>query len=129
MAFNLRPFGKIFNVLMYDDTCTISRIQQTEDEYGATKSETRVEIYKDIKCKFSFAEKDSPSDSNGSYMPVLKQVSIFTDLDHDIKAGDFITGYRTDKVSGIKQLVEGICGQPNRFDTHQEIAIQLEKEN
>lgn len=129
MAFNLRPFGKIFNVLMYTDTCTITRVVPTKDEYGATKSDSRVEIYKDIKCKFSFSDKDNPADSNGSYMPVLKQVSVNTDLDHNILPGDFISGYRIDQVTGIKQLIEGICGQPNRYDTHQSISIQLDEEN
>lgn len=129
MAFNLRPFGKVLNVLMYGDTCTITRIKNGEDEYGATNPQGREEIYKDIPCKFSFSEKDNPSDSNETYMPVLKQVMVFLDLNYDIIAGDYISGYREDKESGIKQLVEGICGEPNRFDTHQEIPIQIEEEN
>lgn len=129
MAVNLRPFGKILNVFMYDDTCTISRLKQTTDEYGASKPDGRQEVYKNIKCKFSFFEKDNPSDSNGSYMPVLKQVTVFTDLDHNILAGDYISGYKTDEASGINKLVQGICGEPNRFDTHQEIPIQLDEEN
>lgn len=129
MAFNLRPFGKILSTFMYDDTCTISRLQQTTDQYGASVPNKRVEVYKDIKCKFSFTEKDAPADSNEAYMPVLKQITVFTDLDHNILPGDFISGYRIDKVTGIKQLVEGVCGQPNRYDTHQEISIQIEEEN
>lgn len=129
MAFNLRPFGKLINTYMYGDTCTITRLTEGMDEYGASTPNAREEIYKDIKCKFSFSEKDNPADTNGAYMPVLKQIVIFTDLDHDIKAGDYISGYRVDEVTGIKQLVEGICGEPNRFDTHQVISIQLEKEN
>ena len=129
MAFNLRPFGKIINTLMYNDTCTISRLKQIIDQYGAEGPNGREEVYKDIKCKFSFAEKDSPTDSNGSYLPILKQVTVFTDLDHDIHAGDYISGYRIDLVSGIKQLIEGICGEPNRFETHQVIPIQIEEEN
>lgn len=129
MAFNLRPFGKLLNILMYDDTCTISRLKQDTDEYGASKPNAREEVYIDIKCKFSFNQKDNPSDSNDAYMPVLKQVILFTDLDHNILAGDFISGYKKDEASGINQLIEGICGEPNRYDTHQEIPIQLEKEN
>ena len=129
MAFNLRPFGKVLSNYMYGDTCTISRLEQTTDQYGATGPKGRKDIYKDIKCKFSFAEKDSPSDSNDSYMPVLKQIVLFTDLDHNILPGDYISGYRIDDASGIKQLVEGICGEPNRFDTHQEVPIQIEEEN
>lgn len=129
MAVNIRPFGKLLNVYMYDDTCTITRLKQTKDQYGATKPNGREEVYKDIPCKFSFSEKDNPSDSNETYMPVLKQVVVFTDLDNNILAGDYISGYRTDKASGIRQLVEGICGEPNRFGTHQEIPIQIEEEN
>ena len=129
MAVNLRPFGKILNVFMYDDTCTISRLKQTTDEYGASKPDGREEVFKDIKCKFSFNEKDNPSDSNDSYMPVLKQVMLFTDLDHNILAGDYILGYKVDEASGIKQLIQGICGEPNRYDTHQEIPIQIDEEN
>jgi hypothetical protein len=129
MAFNLRPFGKIINVFMYSDTCTISRVKETTNEYGASGPSERVVIYKDIKCKFSFVEKDSPTDSNGTYMPVLKQVTVFADLDYNIIAGDYIEGYRIDPVTGIKQKVNGICGEPNRFDTHQEISIQIEGAN
>ena len=129
MAFNFRPYGKLLNKFLYDDTCTITRLKQGTDEYGASKPDSREEVYTNIACKFSFSEKDSPADSDGTYMPVLKQVAVFTDLDHEIIAGDYITGYREDKVSGIKQLVSGICGKPNRFDTHQEISIQIEEEN
>lgn len=129
MAFNLRPFGKIINVLMYNDICTIYREKQTTDQYGASKPNSKEEVYKDIKCKFSFLEKDSPSDSNGAFMPVLKQVVIFLDLDYEILPGDFITGYRIDNTTGIKQLVQGKCGKPNRYETHQEISIQFEGEN
>lgn len=129
MAFNLRPFGKILSMFMYEDTCTISRLEQTTDQYGASIPNKRVEVYKDIECKFSFAEKDSPADGNEAYMPVLKQITAFTSLDYNILPGDFISGYRIDKVSGIKKLVQGICGEPNRFDTHQEIPIQIEEEN
>ena len=129
MAVNLRPFGKVLSNYMYGDTCTISRLKQTTDEYGASKPDGREEVFKDIACKFSFVEKDNPSDSNDTYMPVLKQVVLFTELDHNILPGDYISGYRVDSASGIKQLVEGICGEPNRFDTHQEIPIQVEEEN
>lgn len=129
MAVNLRPFGKVLSNYMYGDTCTISRLKQTTDEYGASKPDNREEVFKDIACKFSFVEKDNPSDSNDTYMPVLKQVVLFTELDHNILPGDYISGYRVDSASGIKQLVEGICGEPNRFDTHQEIPIQVEEEN
>ena len=129
MAFNLRPFGKLLNTFMYNDTCTISRLKQTIDQYGANKPNSREETYEDIPCKFSFTNKDNPADSNESYMPVLKQITVFLDLDYNILPGDFVTGYRVDKVSGIKQLIEGICGEPNRYDTHQEIPIQIEKEN
>ena len=129
MAFNLRNYGKLLNKFMYGDTCTISRLKQGTDEYGASKPAGREEVHKDIKCKFSFSDKDSPSDSNGSYMPVLKQIVVFTDLDYDIIAGDYISGYRVDNETGIKQLVRGICGKPNRYDTHQEIPIQIEEEN
>lgn len=129
MAFNLRPFGKLLNVFMYNDTCTITRLKQITDQYGANKPNGREEVYKDIPCKFSFVEKDNPADSNESYMPVIKQVTLCTDLDYNILPGDFISGYRIDNISGIKQLVKGICGEPNRYDTHQEISIQIEKEN
>lgn len=129
MAFNLRPFGKVLNTFMYGDTCTISRLKDKKDQYGASIPNAREEVYKDIACKFSFSEKDNPNDSNGTYMPVLKQVIVFTDLDHNIIAGDEISGYRIDLTSGTKQLIEGICGEPNRFDTHQEIPIEIKGEN
>lgn len=129
MAFNLRPYGKIFETYMYRDTCTISRHGETEDPFGATKPTGPTPVYEDIACKLSFSEKDNPGDKAEMYMPVLKQVVLFTSLDYDIKPGDFISGYRIDPESGIKQLVEGLCGLPSRFDTHQEIPIQIDEEN
>lgn len=131
MAFNLRPFGKVFETFMYGDICTVFRHGTETDPFGATKPSGPVEVPDliDIACKFSFSEKDNPGDANGAYMPVLKQVVLFCSLDHDIKPGDKISGYRKDPESGIEQLVEGLCGLPNRFDTHQEIPIQVEGEN
>ena len=46
MAVNIRPFGKLLNVYMYDDTCTITRLKQTKDQYGATKPNGREESIK-----------------------------------------------------------------------------------
>lgn len=129
MAFNIAPFGKILKNLMYSDSCTISRVVSKKDEYGATLPSSREDIYKDIPCKFSFNQKDDPKDTNEVYMPVLKQVTLFAELSYNIVAGDYITGKRTDPASGISQDIKGICGEPNRFNTHQEIPIQIEEEN
>lgn len=129
MAFNLRPFSKVVNNLMYRDTCTISKLASVKDKYGATNPNGREVIYKDIPCKFSFTAVDNPGDGNDVYVPVLKEVRIFVDLDYDIKAGDIIEGYRIDDVSNVKQLIKGICGEPNRYDYHQEIPIIIDEEN
>lgn len=129
MAFNLRPFGKIVNNLMYGDTCTISRLTNIKDKYGATNPNGREVQCLDIPCKFSFTSIDNPGDGNDVYVPVLKEVRVFLDLDYDIKAGDFIKGYRKDIASGINQSIKGICGEPNRFDYHQEIPIIINEEN
>lgn len=129
MAFNIRKFSKLLKEIMYNDKCNISRIELTKNKYGAEEYNDKNIVYEDVVCKFSFLEKDSPNDSNGTYMPVLKQITLFTDLDYDIKAGDIIEGYRVDNVSGIKQEIKGISGEPNRFDTHQEIPLQLKDEN
>lgn len=126
---NLRPYGKIINNIMYGDKGTISRITMVKDRYGANNPSEREEVYKDIRCKFSFSNIDEPDDSNSVYIPQVKKVTVFTDLDYEIKAGDYIEGYREDKSSGIQQLINGICGEPNRFDTHQEIPILQNKEN
>lgn len=129
MALNLRPFGNLLSNIMYKDFCTVYRVKPTKDEYGAEKPDSREIIYENIRCKLSFTEKDSPADSNGVYMPVLKQVTIFTSLDHIILAGDYIIGERFDDMVGVTRIVKGICGQPNIFETHQEIPIQIEEEN
>lgn len=129
MAVNIRKFGKLLNILMYGDLCSVYRSTDVKDIYGETKPDQRQLVYENIKCKFSFSEKDDPNDTNGVYMPVLKQVVLFTDLDHDILPGDLIKGYRVDSVSGIKQEICGLCGEPNRFDTHQEIPIQIDGAN
>ena len=129
MAFNIRPFGKVLNNLMYGDKCKIERLGASEDEYGATDPNSRSIIYDEIKCKFSFTAVDNPSDSNEVYVPVLKEVRVFLDLDYDIKSGDLISGDRTDPESGVSQHIEGICGEPNRFDYHQEIHIIIDKES
>ena len=129
MGFNLRPYGKVFENLMYNDTCSIYREKSTTNIYGATKPNGREEIYKDKPCKFSFKNIDNPDDANDVNIPVTKLVTVFISLDYDIKAGDQIIGNRIDPVSQISQNIRGICGEPNRFDTHQEIPIEIAKEN
>ena len=129
MAVKLRVFGKVISNIMYGDTCTISKLGSVKDKYGATNPNGRETIYEDIPCKFSFNQVDAPGDGNDVYVPILKEVKVFMNLDYDIKAGDFISGYRKDGPSGIEQLIEGICGEPNRFDYHQEIPIIIDKEN
>lgn len=128
MAFNLRPYGQILKDFMYGDKCTISRRSTgVVDQYGATNPNSRTNIYKDIPCKFSFTNIDVPNDSNGSNVPVIKQVKVFTTLDYNIVSGDLIEGERMDPVSQITQPIKGKCGEPNRFDTHQEIPIEIDE--
>lgn len=129
MSFNFGSLGKVVGDMMYGDKCTITRLKTGTNKYGASKPDGRDEVYKDIRCKFSFSSEDAPADANDVFVPVLKKVTVFTDLEFDIKAGDFISGYREDPISKVKQLIEGICGEPNRYDMNQEIPIQLEKEN
>lgn len=129
MGFNLRPYGKVFENLMYNDKCTITREKSTTNLYGTTKPNGREEIYKDKPCKFSFKNIDNPDDQEAVNIPLVKLVTVFISLDYDIKAGDYISGNRIDPVSNISQPIEGICGEPNRFDTHQEIPIEIAKEN
>ena len=129
MGFNIRPYGKIFENLMYNDTCSIYREKSTTNLYGATKPNGREEIYKDKPCKFSFKNIDNPDDQEAVNIPLVKLVTVFMSLDYSIKAGDQIEGSRIDPVSQISQPIEGICVEPNRFDTHQEIPIEIAKEN
>jgi len=129
MGFNLRPFGDILSNLLYNDIIYVLRLTSSENEYGATIPDVREVIYEDVKSKFSFSSIDGPADANEANIPILKRVNIHVSLDYDIVAGDYIFGYRKDQASGIEQLISGICGEPNRFDTHQEIPIQLNEEN
>ena len=129
MGFNLRPYGKVFENLMYNDKCTIERLTKGTNKYGTDKPQGRSVIYENKPCKFSFKNIDNPDDAQAVNIPLIKLVTVFISLDYDIKAGDYISGYRTDAVSGISQAIEGICGEPNRFDTHQEIPIEIAKEN
>ena len=71
MAFNLRPFGKIINNLMYGDTCTISKLGNVKDKYGATNPNGREVLYENIPCKFSFTNVDFPGVSNYVFVSVL----------------------------------------------------------
>jgi len=129
MGFNLRPYGKIFENLMYNDKCSVYYESSTTDLYGTTKPNGRTARYSDITCKFSFKNIDTPDDANDVNIPVTKLVTVFVSLDYDIKAGDQIVGTRVDPITQISQTIEGICGEPNRFDTHQEIPIEIAKEN
>lgn len=127
MAYNFRKFGKIQEKLMYRDTCTVTGTKEVTDEYGGTILKPDTEKYKDIKCKFSFKGVDNPSDSTVANVPVLRVVSLHCSLDYDIKAGDFISGIRKDDESGIEDVVEGYCNEPNRYTSHQEILLSEEK--
>ncbi len=130
MAIKLRNYSKVLNAVMYRDTFTLSRMgEPKKDKYGATISAEREVIYEDKPCKFSFTNIDQPTDGNDVYVPVLKEVKVFTDLDYDIKSGDLIRGERLDDKTGVTQVIEGICGEPNRYDYHQEITLQLDKDS
>lgn len=130
MAISLRKYGKILNKIMYRDTFTLSRLSEgVLDEYGATQPSKREVIYEDKACKFSFKAVDQPIDGNDVYVPVLKEVTIFTDLDYDIKSGDLLEGERLDEETNITQKIKGICGEPNRFDYHQEVTITINEDS
>ncbi len=129
MAFNLRPFGNIIASLMYGDLFSVLRLGVSTDAYGATIPDSREVVLEDIAGKFSLTDVDGPADTNEISIPILKRVILHTSLDNNIKAGDYIYGLRKDLASGINQVIEGICGEPNRFDTHQEIPIQVEGNN
>lgn len=129
MAFNLKPFGNIIESLMYNDKISVLRLTESTDQYGATIPDSREEVYADIPAKFSFSSVDGAADANEVNIPILKKVIVHVSLDYEIFAGDVISGYRKDSDSGIEQLIEGICGQPNRFETHQEIPLEIKDTN
>lgn len=112
---------------MYRDICTVTGSVEVTDEYGGTVMKPNEEKYKDIKCKFVFKSVDNPSDSTVANKPVLRVVQLHCSPKYNIKAGDFISGYRKDDGSEHQQLVEGYCNEPNIYTSHQEILLSEEK--
>ena len=88
---------------MYGDTCTISKLGNIKDKYGASNPNGREVLYEDIPCKFSFTNVDNPGDGNDVYVPVLKEVRVFLDLDYPphvqfIKVSLFSIAFATNSI-------------------------------
>lgn len=127
MAINLRGTGKLLEQLLYGDSMSVYRYKKAEKEDGSTYTKLAEEAeIKEVPCKISFSQKDN-SEITSIENNITIVITIFTSLDHDIKAGDFIEVKRVDPVTKTITKVKGNAGEPNRLENHQVFEL-LKKE-
>lgn len=129
MDINYNLVGKIYEKIFFKDKVTIYRRVETKDKYGATKVNEKSKIYENIPCKLSFKDIDKAWDNDDTKIPISKEITLFMKLDYQLQAGDMVEVIRENKDNKLKSTIAGMIGLPNRFDTHQEIPIQIKGEN
>lgn len=129
MALNLKSLAPVFN-LLYSDRMDITSTMETEDEDGATvNSYPTTPQQKDIPCRISFGNKDTPKKLGETHNKVEITPTIFCKLDAIVKAGDKVIVRRCYNDGTVYETYSGtlsISGKPNKYETHQVFELLIE---
>ena len=110
--------------LMYQDSMTVSRLVDTEQENGTIK-QTRQEVAGliDIPCRLSSIQSDTPRiDKNGrNTNPVSVVYLLFCKPELEVLAGDEL---EVDRLVGCVNSL--IAGEPVKYVDHQQILLSRE---
>lgn len=120
---SVRPFVK----MMLTDRMDIFRHVSEENEYGAEVTTFPFEpLYRDVPCRCSWSELESPRNTNEDYTPVELPIKIFCAYDTDIKAGDyiFVTRYSGGEVI---RTYKGICADVDAHESHRELYFRVQE--
>lgn len=117
----LGNFAKLLNIGFSDRLSVIRNIPYKNSD-GTTGIRREVHpIYRDIPCRISFSFWDMPESSSLERNPIFQQVKIFCGIDTKLKKGDEVTVERIGDNSEVIHTYGGTLGNPNIFETHQEL--------
>lgn len=109
--------------LLYTDRMTVYHYHGTTDADGAlcTTLDT-VPILKDIPCRVSFSQKDSPATSDDRN-PTKQRPLLICDIEVPLRRGDFIMATRREK-----EICSGRIGRPNPYGSSQQALFDFEED-
>lgn len=118
----------------YTDLLSISRSTQVVNQYNpnVTDNAYGLPLYSDIPCKVSFSlqalKRDNPKNATPDINPLMETVLFFTANSVDIRKGDVATVQIVGPDGTVVKEYSGICSEPHKFVTHQEVFFYLEGE-
>lgn len=109
--------------LLYNDKLDVYRHIEVIDNNISNVELSMTPIYTNIPCHISF-EKIDTSELEQFTNYSTTHIKIFVDININILKGDVLKATRS-----INAVYEGICGEPLKFPSHQElILIQIKEE-
>lgn len=112
---------------LYTDTLTVFRNQDVTDPETKRTTQQLVPVdgLSDIECRVSFDNGvDYGGNDNKGANLADYDVTIFTNIEHKIEKGDRIIAKRlADDGKITLDEIEGDCGFPNRYTSHQQIKL------
>lgn len=118
---DLSQYKGIVNQL-FTDKLDIYRHNNSLNDDGTTKTDLpTTSLYSNIPCRISFSRTiDLTTDKAINKLPIHLIPKVFCDTSIDIKAGDYII------ITRNNTQYKGIAGNPNMYETHQEISMTVE---
>ena len=124
----LSAFSKVIQVL-YSDILIVKRSTQYTDEYGATQENPDSVVYSNEPCRLSYGSKQEASTTT---LPAVNKIDatykIICSPSLSILKGDRIIVNRKDDNGSTMTVYNGIAGLPQKFPSHQEVALTISGE-
>lgn len=105
----------------YIGKCTITAHQKVKGSNGATGIK-EVDVCTDTPCRLSY-ERISQANNNSMYYSISQTIKLFINPDVVIAPGSKITVTQSGETEVFKA-----SGKPAKYDTHQEVILELEKD-
>jgi hypothetical protein len=124
----ISAFASVIKIL-YSDILIVKRSTQSTDEYGATQDGPDETVYSNQPCRLSFGSK---SEASTDTLPAANKkdatYKIICSPSLLILKGDRIIVNRKDDRGNIMTVYNGIAGLPQKFPSHQEVALTISGE-
>lgn len=105
---------------LYTDTCTVIEYQEYQKANKST-GHHEVPVLENQPCKLSYESANSASDTESASV-LVQTVKVFLAPEINVKAGSKLSITRKGITTDYKN-----SGEPARYDTHQEITLELFK--
>lgn len=118
----------------YTDLLSIARSTQVVNPYNpnVTNNAYDTQVVNNVPCKVSFSlqalKRDNPKNASPDINPLMETILFFTSNNVDVQKGDVATVQIVDPNGMVVKEYSGICSEPHKFVTHQEVFFYLEGE-